>query len=85
MLLQLASSLWNDDAAFQQHSPQLVDQCRPLTDQAVPRPVERLDVELRLRFQLDKAHGRPCRGFSDRFGIAVIVLLRFDIRPYVLR
>ena len=45
--------------------------------------MERLHVELVLALQLDKTHRRPRHGFRDPLGVAIIVLLRFDIGPHI--
>jgi hypothetical protein len=37
-------------------------------------------VELILALQFDKAHRRPCRCFCNPLGVAIIVLLRLDVR-----
>ena len=83
--LQLAPPLRHDDAALQQEGAQLVDQRRPLAHQPVTRAVKALHVELRLALELDKPHRRPGRRLGDRLRIAVVVLLRLDVGPHVLR
>jgi hypothetical protein len=57
------------DTALEQDGPQLVDQCRPLADEAISCPVQRLHVELLLALELDKAHRRPRRSLGDRLRI----------------
>src|SRR5215218_4335844 len=84
ILLKPSSSLRNHDAALEEHGTELVDQRRALADQARPGPVQDLRVELRLALQLDEAHGGPGRGFGDRLGIALVVLLGFDVGLHVL-
>ena len=43
-----------------------------------------LRVELCLALQLDEAHRRPRRGFGDRLGIPLVVLLRLHVGLHVL-
>ena len=64
---------------LQQDGAQLIDQSRPLPDQPIPRPMERLHVELVLALQVDEAHRRSGRRFGDPFGVAIVVLLRLDV------
>ena len=61
----------------------LVHQRRPVANQPIAHAVQRLHVELLLRFHGDKAHGGPARGFRDGFGIPVVVLLCLDVGPHV--
>ena len=82
-LFKLALALWSDDAAFHQDRTQLIDQCRPFTNQPVPRPVERLHIELRFCLHLDKTHRRTSCRFGDPFCVTVVIFLRFDVRPDV--
>jgi hypothetical protein len=44
-----------------------------------------LHVELRGALELDKAHRRSGRGLGHRLCIALVVLVRFDVGPDVLR
>jgi hypothetical protein len=46
--------------------------------------VQDLRVELRLALELDEAHRRPRRGFGDRLGIPLVVLLRLHVGLHVL-
>ena len=43
-----------------------------------------LRVELCLALELDEAHRRPRRGFGDRLGIPLVVLLRLHVGLHVL-
>ena len=43
--------------------------------------MERLDVELVLALQIDKAHRRPRRRLGDPLRVTIVVLLRFDVGP----
>src|SRR6516162_2883687 len=42
--------------------------------------MKRLHIELILALQFDKAHRRSRRCFRDSLGVAIVVLLRLDIR-----
>jgi hypothetical protein len=84
ILLKPSSSLRNDDATLEEHGTELVDQRHALADQARPGPVQDLRVELRLALELDEAHRRPRRGFGDRLGIPLVVLLRLHVGLHVL-
>lgn len=79
-MFKLPFALRRDQAAFKQDRAQLVDQRRPLTDQPVPGSVKRLHVELILALQSHKAHRRPRRSLRDPLSVAIIVLLRLDVR-----
>jgi hypothetical protein len=46
--------------------------------------VQALHVELSLALKLHEPHRRSGRSLSDRFGIAVVVLLRFDLGTHIL-
>ena len=59
----------------------LIDQGRALADQTVPGPMKGLDVELVLALQLNKPHGRACRGFRNSLRVAIVVLLHLDVGP----
>jgi hypothetical protein len=47
--------------------------------------MQRLQVQLRFALDLDEPHGRPSRSLSDRFGIAVVVLVGFHVGAHILR
>jgi len=81
--LELPLALRGDHSALQQDGAQLVDQGRSLPDQPVPRPMERLHVELVLALQLDKPHRRSRRSLGDPFRVAIVVLLRLDAGPNI--
>src|SRR5215203_6805164 len=76
VLFEATPSLGDHDAALQEHSTKLIDQCRALADQARPGPVQDLRVELSLGLELDEAHRRPRRRLRDGLGISFVVLLR---------
>ncbi len=82
-LFELPLALRSDEAALQQNGAQLIDQSRPLADQTVSRSVKRLHVELILALQFDEPHRRARRGFRDPLGVAIVVLVRLDIRADV--
>jgi hypothetical protein len=82
-LFPAAFALCNDDPALQKDGAQLIDQSGPFRNQALTRTMQRLHVQPLLAFQLAKPHGWACRGFGDSLSIAIIVLLRLDIRPHI--
>lgn len=57
----------------------MVDQRRSFSNQAITGTMERLHIQLLLVLELNEPHGRASGRFRDRFGIAIIVLLGFDI------
>ena len=77
--LELPLALRRDMPTLQQDGAQLIDQSRPLADQPIPRPMQRLNVELILTFQVDEPHRRTGGRFGDPFSVAIVVLLRLDI------
>ena len=79
-LLELPLALRRDHPALKQNGAQLIDQSRPLADQPISRSMKRLHIELVLALQFDKPHRRPRRRFRDPLGVAIVVLLRLDIR-----
>ena len=82
-LLELPLALRRDHSALQQDGAQLIDQSRSLPDQPVPRPMKRLDVELVLALQIDKAHRWARRRLRDPLRVTIVVLLRFDVGPNI--
>lgn len=82
---QSGVALCHDMSALQQEAPDLVGQRGAPADQASAHPVQSLNVELLLALEFDEAHGRPGRRFGDRFGIPIVVLLSFDLGPYIFR
>jgi hypothetical protein len=78
-------ALGHRDAALEQDRLQLVDQPGAAVHQSRARPMQRLHVELRLFLHRDEPHRRPGSRFGDRFGIAVVVLLRLHVGLDVLR
>ncbi len=81
--LELAAALGEHAPALERNRAQLVDQRRAHADQARPHAVQRLQVELVLRLQVDEAHRRAGRRLRDALGVAVVVLLRLDVRPHI--
>jgi hypothetical protein len=63
---------------------QLINQRRALAHQPIPSAMQALHVELSLALELHEPHRRSGRSLSDRFGIAVVVLLRFDVGTHIL-
>src|SRR3954447_10246957 len=71
-------------AAFEQECTELVDQtCSPLY-QPITYAMQRLNIQLILRFDRNEPHRWPLNSFRNRFGIGVIVLLRLHKGPDVL-
>jgi hypothetical protein len=70
--------------ALQKHGPHLIDQRRSCSHEPVAGTVQRLQIELAFALQFNKAHGRSRRCFCNRFGIAVIVLLRLNVGTHIL-
>jgi hypothetical protein len=53
-----------------------IDQSRPLADEPLTHPVQRLEILLVDVLDGNTAHGRPRHGFSDSRGVAPIVCMR---------
>lgn len=77
--------LRNDIAAFEEKTSDLVHQRGTVSDELITNAVQRLHIELLLGLQLHKPHRRASCRFRDRLGIAIIVLLRLDVRTDILR
>src|ERR1700756_5190129 len=71
--------------ALQQESADLIDDAGALTDQSLAHPMERLQVELVGGLGRNEFHGRTLHRFSDRFGVAIVVLFTFGVRAHVFR
>ena len=84
-LIEGARPFWDDVAPLEEDRTELVRERRPGPDEARAHPVQGLKVKLPLRLELDEAHGGPARGFGNRLGIAVVVLLRLHVGPHILR
>jgi len=56
-----------------------IDQSRPLADEPLTYPVQRLDILLVDVLDGNKAHGRPCHRFSNGLGIAHVVFVRLHV------
>jgi hypothetical protein len=69
----------------QKNTSQLVDQSGSLADQPVTRSRQHLKVELGLALQFDKPHGWSRDSLGDAFGIPIVVLLGFHVRPSIFR
>lgn len=63
----------------------LVDQRCSFAPQPISGTIQALHVQLGLTLQIHEPHGGTGCGLGDRFGIAVIVFLSFDIGPHVFR
>ena len=65
----------NDDPTFQKKATNLIDHCGPLTNKALPHPVQRLQIQLLVGFGWNKASCRPLHGLSYRMSISEIILV----------
>src|SRR4051812_16028781 len=83
-LFELAPPLWEDVTALQEKSAQLVEERLSSRHEAGANPVQRLDIELLLALEFDKAHRRPRGRLGDSLRIPIIVLLRFDVGAHIL-
>jgi hypothetical protein len=62
------------------HQPvYFIDQGRPLADEPLTHPVQRVEILLVDVLEGDKAHGRPCHRFGNGLGIAPIVCVRLHV------
>ena len=63
----------------------MIDEGGSIADESFSGAMQRLQIRLRLALHWHEAHRRPCCGFGDRLRVTVIVLLRLDVGPHVLR
>ncbi|KMO19937.1 hypothetical protein QR78_11630 [Methylobacterium indicum] len=82
---QLSPPLRDDMAALQKHSADLFHQRRALAHELVTDPVQGLDVELRLGLERHEPRRWAGGRLGDGFGVAVVVLLRLDVRAHIFR
>src|SRR5262245_31116337 len=61
----------------------LVDDAGALTDQPLPHPVQRLQVELLGGLRRHELHRRALHRLGDRLGIAEVVLLPSRVRTHI--
>jgi hypothetical protein len=66
------------NAALQQEGADLIDNAGTLADQALPYPVQRLQVELIRGLRRHELHGRSLHRLGDCLGIAEVILLPFE-------
>src|SRR5256714_3972355 len=71
--------------ALQQERADLIDDAGALTHQSLAHPMQGLQIKLVGRLGRDKFHRRALHCFSDRFRIAIVILVTFAIRPHVFR
>jgi hypothetical protein len=76
--------LSHGNAALNQKAADLVDDGGALADKPRADAVQREEIALLGRLDRDKVHGRPLHRFSDRLGIAIVVLVALEERLYVL-
>jgi hypothetical protein len=72
------------DAALQQKTADLVDQCRATLHQAITNSMHGLHIKLLLRLDRHKAHVLLGHRFGDRFCVEEVVLVRLSVRLYEL-
>src|SRR5215470_6976413 len=75
----------HDDAALDQEAADLIGHPRPLADEARAHAMQSQQVHLLRRLDRHEVHGLPLHSFRNRLGIAVVVLMTFEERLYVLR
>ena len=73
------------DPALQQESPDLIDDAGALADQTRSHPVQRLQVELLRRLRGNEFHRRALYRLGDRFAVAEVILMSFQICSDVFR
>src|SRR6478735_1166294 len=78
-------SLPHRNAALQQEGPDLIDNAGTLADQALPYPVQRLQVELIRGLGRHELHGRSLHLLGDCLRITKIIPLALGIWSHVLR
>jgi hypothetical protein len=66
------------NAVFKAERPDLVAERRPVRDNPLPDPMQRLQIDLLGPSDLDEAHGWSANRFSDRLGIEGVSFL-FDL------
>lgn len=81
---ELGAPLQDDLANLQQDGAKLVYQGYAFADELVAHPMQELHVELWLRLERDEPHGRTGGGLRDRLGVAVVILVGFDVGPHIL-
>jgi len=73
----------NGNATLQQEGADLVDDAGALTDQPLPHPVQRLQVELLGGLGRDELHRRALHRLGDCLGIAEVVLLPSRVGTHI--
>jgi hypothetical protein len=82
---QEIQTLSDRDPAFQQEGTDLIDDAGALADQSRAHTMQRLQIELLGGLGRHELHRRALHRFSDRLGIAIVVLFTFAIRAHVFR
>jgi len=78
-------SLPHRNAALQQEGPDLIDNAGALADQALPYPVQCLQIELIRGLGRHELHGRSLHRLGDCLGIAEVILLPLRVGANILR
>jgi hypothetical protein len=83
--VQEAQPLPHRNAALQQEGADLIDDTGALTDQPLTHPVQRLQVKLPGGLRRYDSHRWALHRFSDRLGVAEVILLSLRIGANVFR
>ena len=78
-------SLRHRDPTLEKKTADLIDQCGAVPNQAFAGAMDRLQVQLGLLFQRHEAYSRAPDRFGNCLSIAIVVLVRLDIGPNILR
>src|SRR5262249_5578030 len=82
--IYMAPSLPQSNATFEQQSTNLVDDCRATHHPALAHPMQRLQIQLVIGLDRNKAHRRSRDSLRDRLRIEVVALVRLNIRLHIL-
>ena len=80
----MLTSLADGDTALQQQAANLVDHRGAAHHPPLAHPVQRLQVQLVIGLDRNKPHRGPGYSLGTRFGVNVVVLVRLQVRLYIL-